>query len=296
MRVLLALDGSEHSLKVVDELLARPWSKETSFRLLHVVDLRPLYRVPVLIEEQKRAAQAMLQKAADKIAAAGREVSSEVLLGPPRRCIAEYAKEWNADFILVGSHGQGALSRLFLGSVAQGVLRAAHCSVEIVRPSRYHGTHAAPPLMILLATDGSAFAALAAESVAKRPWPVGTEIRITSVVQLLSPEDQFSIGSPSTIYPASLLEEVLAEAHTHAQQAIATARQVLAAAGLKVPAGDSTPLGDPRAVILDQAKACGADLIVLGSHGWRGVDRVLMGSVSEYVAVHAPCSVEVIRA
>ena len=219
-----------------------------------------------------------------------------MLLGPPRRCIAEYAKEWNADFILVGSHGQGALSRLFLGSVAQGVLRAAHCSVEIVRPSRYHGAHAAPPLIILLATDGSAFASLAAESIAKRTWPPGTEVRIISVVQLLGPEDQFTIGSPSSIYPASLLEEVLAEAHTHAQQAIAQARHMLAAAALEVLGGESTPLGDPRTVIIDQAKACGADLIVLGSHGWRGVDRVLMGSVSEYVAVHAPCSAEVIRA
>jgi len=49
-------------------------------------------------------------------------------------------------------------------------------------------------------------------------------------------------------------------------------------------------------VIVEQAKKWGSDLIVLGSHGWRGVDRVLMGSVSEYVAIHAPCSVEIIRA
>jgi nucleotide-binding universal stress UspA family protein len=54
-------------------------------------------------------------------------------------------------------------------------------------------------------------------------------------------------------------------------------------------------LGEPRAVILDAAKTWGSDLIVLGSHGRRGMDRFLMGSVSEAVAIHAHCSVEVVR-
>jgi nucleotide-binding universal stress UspA family protein len=53
--------------------------------------------------------------------------------------------------------------------------------------------------------------------------------------------------------------------------------------------------GDPKAVILDEAGQWGADLIVVGSHGWRGIDRLMMGSVSESVAMHAHCSVEVIR-
>jgi len=47
--------------------------------------------------------------------------------------------------------------------------------------------------------------------------------------------------------------------------------------------------------ILDVAKAWGVDLIVLGSHGRHGWDRLLMGSVAESVALHAHCSVEVIR-
>jgi nucleotide-binding universal stress UspA family protein len=54
-------------------------------------------------------------------------------------------------------------------------------------------------------------------------------------------------------------------------------------------------MGEPRAFILDEAKAWGADLIVLGSHGRHGLDRLLMGSVSESVALYAHCSVEVVR-
>jgi nucleotide-binding universal stress UspA family protein len=52
---------------------------------------------------------------------------------------------------------------------------------------------------------------------------------------------------------------------------------------------------DPKAVILDEAKTWPADILILGSHGWRGLDRFMMGSVSESVAIHAHCSVEVIR-
>ena len=52
--------------------------------------------------------------------------------------------------------------------------------------------------------------------------------------------------------------------------------------------------GDPRQVIVDYANECRADLIVMGSHGKTGLDRML-GSVSDSVARHAPCSVEIVR-
>jgi nucleotide-binding universal stress UspA family protein len=51
----------------------------------------------------------------------------------------------------------------------------------------------------------------------------------------------------------------------------------------------------PKELILKEASDWGAHLIVLGSHGRRGLDRLLLGSVSEAIAAHAPCSVEVIR-
>jgi nucleotide-binding universal stress UspA family protein len=53
--------------------------------------------------------------------------------------------------------------------------------------------------------------------------------------------------------------------------------------------------GDPRTVIIDEAKAWSADLIVVGSHGYTGIKRLLLGSVAQSVVSHAPCSVEVVR-
>lgn len=99
----------------------------------------------------------------------------------------------------------------------------------------------------------------------------------------------------ASISPARLLEEPLAEAHTRAVNAVYGARKLHEQAGLKVINQQPIPVGDPRTGILDLATAWPSDLIVLGSHGRRGWDRLLMGSVAESVAVHAHCSVEVIR-
>ena len=103
------------------------------------------------------------------------------------------------------------------------------------------------------------------------------------------------VSSSSPIYPTSLLEEVWDEVRSSAHEAVAEARKTLEAAGMKIVPGETTPEGDPRVVLLAQAKEWDADLIVLGSYGRRGMDRILMGSVSESVALHAHCSVEVIR-
>lgn len=103
------------------------------------------------------------------------------------------------------------------------------------------------------------------------------------------------MSSSSPVYPTSLLEEVWSEVRSSAHEAVAEARKTLEAAGMKIAMGETTPDGDPRVVLLAQAKEWDADLIVLGSYGRRGMDRILMGSVSESVALHAHCSVEVIR-
>jgi nucleotide-binding universal stress UspA family protein len=92
------------------------------------------------------------------------------------------------------------------------------------------------------------------------------------------------------------IDELRDEAMKRAQVAIAAAMDILATAGVRVSESLSVLLKSPKEVILDEASQWGADLIVVGSHGRRGIDRFLMGSVAESVASHAGCSVEVARA
>ena len=53
--------------------------------------------------------------------------------------------------------------------------------------------------------------------------------------------------------------------------------------------------GDARSVIVDEAQKWSADLVMLGSHGYTGIKRLLLGSVALLVVSHAPCSVEIVR-
>jgi nucleotide-binding universal stress UspA family protein len=293
MKVLLAIDSLPAS-HLVDAAAARPWPSGTVFCVMSVVDMRHWEGLPALIEDAKHQAQSAVRRAADKLTQSGHQVLSEIPLGNPKEVITKYAKQWGANLIMVGSHGQSGVSRFFLGSVAQAVLRTAGCSVEVVRQSPYtlpssHGTK------IVLATDGSECSVKAVYAVANRPWPAGSEVKILSVVQLLTPQVPSTAAPLCAPYPNSLLEEIWKEARVRAEEAVSDARRVLSVAGLKVCGCKATPVGEPRELILDEAKACGADLIVLGSHGRHGLDRFLMGSVAESVSIHAHCSVEVVR-
>jgi nucleotide-binding universal stress UspA family protein len=293
MRVLLAIDPSTGSQHVVNEAAARPWPAGTTICVLSIVDMGEWDRLPTLIEDVKRAAHVLVQTATEKLD--GHEVVSSVQLGYPKKAIPDFAREWKADLVMVGSRGLGAISRFFLGSVAQAVLRSAPCSVEIVRPTSLDSPASSHAMKLLLATDGSDCSEIAARSVANRPWPAGSEVRIICVRELLVLENANTVASPCPVYPPSLLAEILEDARERAEKALVQARHVLSSKGLKVANGPSAPVGDPRAILLDEASTWGAHLIILGSHGRHGFDRVVLGSVSESVALHAGCSVEIIR-
>ncbi len=294
MKILLAIDSSHASQHVVDAAAVRPWSAGAVFCVMSVVDIARWEGLPALVEDAKHEAQSLVKRATDKLTQSGCEVFSEIQLGSPKKAVPEFAKQWGADLVMVGSHGQSALTRFFLGSVAQAVLRMSPCTVEIIRPD-LDSTAPSHGMKILVATDGSECSAKAVYSVANRPWPANGQIRILSVVQLLTIENQMTASPLSAEYPTSLLEQVWKDARTRAEEAVSDARKTLIAAGLNVCDCKATPVGDPRTLILDEAKAWGANLIVLGSHGRHGLDRLLMGSVAESVALYAHCSVEVVR-
>lgn len=290
MKVLLAIDDSVHS-HVIEAAAATLWPSGTEFCVMSVVDMRHWEGLPQLVEDATREAESVAKGATEKLTKSGHSAFSEIPAGSPKEKISEYAKQWNADLVMVGSHGNGVATRFLLGSVAQAVLRTATCSVEIVRPS---SQSQAPSrgTKILLATDGSESSAKAASSISKRPWPAQSEVRILSVVQLLTADVPSLMSSMRAPVPG-LIDEIYKLGRTRAQEGIALARKTLSATNLVL--SDATPIGEPRAMILDEAKTWGADLIVMSSHGRHGLDRLVMGSVAEAVASHAHCSVEVVR-
>jgi len=140
-------------------------------------------------------------------------------------------------------------------------------------------------MKILLAVDDSRFSDAALEAVIARVSPRDTEVLVLHVVEPIT------ITPPPEMAPSYTpeLEIPVKEAHELVEREVRKLRD----AGFK--ARGEVETGDIRGKILDTAADLGADLIVLGSHGRKGVQRFLLGSVAENVARHAHCSVEIVR-
>jgi nucleotide-binding universal stress UspA family protein len=287
MNILLAIDHSGASDNAVSEVVARPWPSTTKICVLSVVDPPNVMVIPSLVQSATEAAQALVKNAADRLIGRGFDTSTHVILDHPRTAIMEYAEQWGADLIVVGSHGQSGIIRFLMGSVAQAAVRHAQCSVEVVRTTIYDKPADGRAMKILLATDGSEFSAAAARSVAERPWPEGSTIKVISVAEVALP-----VIEPGYI-DSTLMDSMRKETTRYSREAVLAAERIISEAELKVSGSVLTGLA--KGVIVDEAKDWGADLIVVGSHGLRGITRVLIGSVAEAVAMHAHCSVEVIR-
>jgi nucleotide-binding universal stress UspA family protein len=136
-------------------------------------------------------------------------------------------------------------------------------------------------MRFLLALDDSKFSEAATQAVIAQYRPQGTQVKVLNVVDLAIPIP--------TSYAAGFREVSL----RHGQEVVQRAEQILKRAGYTVET--AVEEGDPKSKIIDQAMQWKAELIVMGSHGRKGADRFLMGSVAEAVARHAPCSVEIVR-
>ena len=144
-------------------------------------------------------------------------------------------------------------------------------------------------MKILLAVDGSEFSGAAIQALLSQFRAEGSRVLILRLVE-------------PRIYPAALqmsagyaaeMEEILKEEIAHATESVQQISQRLRAANFEVEI--EVAEAEARTGILDVATQWHPDLILMGSHGRRGLQRFLMGSVAEFVLRHADCSVEIVR-
>jgi nucleotide-binding universal stress UspA family protein len=283
MKLLIAVDSAISTEVLVAAVGIRPWPDGTT---AHVLSIVADMDVPEEVWREegygKRAVWREMEKRGEEITAVSVErlrsigIPAEVVVarGDARFLIPFYARKWASDLIFVRAHVRKDLFHWMLGSVARAVLTSAPCTVQIVRDNAEDRAHTVDSARrVLLATDGSKTSNQAARAVADRPWPEGSEFRVISV------DEPWAIKSSKVKAP---------------QDAVSTAEQVLRSPGLN--AAGEVLSGKPKETILADAQNWAADLIVVGSHGRRGVRRLLLGSVSEAVAMQAHCSVVVVRA
>jgi nucleotide-binding universal stress UspA family protein len=148
-------------------------------------------------------------------------------------------------------------------------------------------------MKILLAVDGSPYSDEAVKEVARRPWPEHSKVRVISVVEPPVPP-------PPEVWPIGVDPEAIAGTdewlRKRAREAVAEAARMLEEGVDKTLQITREVLtGSPRQAILFESEAWLADLIVVGSHGYGFWERVVLGSVSQAVATHAQCSVEIVK-
>ena len=147
-------------------------------------------------------------------------------------------------------------------------------------------------MKILLATDGTRHSDSALEMVGNLKLSAGDEIKVVSVVDMAVPlsVDIYAGYLPTTAEIEKTAQENAAKILEDASQQIQRSF-----ADKNVFISTEVLLGSPESRIVETAEEMPADLIIVGSHGYNRWERLLLGSVSDSVVHHSPCSVLVVR-
>jgi nucleotide-binding universal stress UspA family protein len=307
MKILIGYDGSECSDAAVEDLKHAGLDSKADVLVMCVADVfvppspgEGEDTFPVSIpEDVARAherARHKLEEAEDlarKISAQIKSrfprwnVDSQAEADSPAWALLRKADAWKPDLIVMGARGHSVFGgRLILGSISQRVLYEAHCSVRIGR-----GSYKNPdkPVRLLVCVDSSADSNAAVEAVCNRHWPKGTEVGLVVVVDTVMPLS----SNPSDPAGMKWIEVADENKWDQVREIFEPSAQRIRGAGLHAEV--LIRRGNPADEILKEANTWGADCIFVGAKGTRGIDRLLLGSISSAVSARAHCSVEVIR-
>lgn len=308
MKVLLAYDGSKCSEAAIDDMVRAGLPPDTECWIISVAEVwlppgsangeleEPDPYLEKLVHKQRESGEKAVEEArtfANHAAARlGKmfpnwRVTAHATYGSPAWEILNKADEFAPDLIVVGSHGQSAISRFLLGSISQKVLTVAHTSVRVARGRIEIDP---TPVRIVIGFDGTPGANASVDSVAARKWPQGSEVRLIAATDPVSPSAISRFVPPVS----EAVEEINESEHQWLVASAEHALESLRASGLKaelrlVP-------GHAKRVLTEMAESWTADCIFVGANSFGSrLERYLIGSTSAAVAARAHCSVEVVR-
>jgi len=142
MKILIGLDASNHSERVLDFVTRMRWPAGSRVIVLSV--LQPVastvagaYEPTVIpqenLEGMRQQLEELVARAEGKMREVGFATEGRVLAGDPRQSLIDVAQSERADLIVVGSHGRSGIAKMMLGSVSSHIVTHAHCSVLVVK-------------------------------------------------------------------------------------------------------------------------------------------------------------------
>ncbi|MEW6111882.1 MAG: universal stress protein [Thermodesulfobacteriota bacterium] len=278
-RLLIAVDGSEASLHALEQSFALIRAEKSSAKVVSVVppyegDLRlvGVKNIHAMMRQPYEAALAQASRAAESQAFELRFFLEE---GEPDEQIVGLAESEGCDVIVIGVRDANSSEMFLMGSIAARVVGSSPTHVLVIPYATTLKWN-----RVLVAVDGSPFGDRAEEIAFYLQRAYGSSITLLCAADV-----------PSHIYGID---------PSAADGFIARAREVLdAAVGQAQSSGARAEVllreGDPADSITEEARKGGFDLILIGSHGRKGLKRLLMGSVTERVIARAPCPVLVAK-
>jgi len=282
-RILVAVDGSEPANAAFDHALDVAADCDAEVRALYVANTNR-DSVTTVGNDVRDALEAegedVIEGARERAAARDVPFTGEVVQGEPGDAILAAADERAADLVAIGTSGKGAIRRFLLGSVAEHVIRRADVPVLSVRADEDVRVEY-PYDSILVPTDGSEHASRAMERAVELARRHDATLHVLSVV------DVMAVGVDVR---ADLMIDQLEES---AREAVEDAGAEAGEAGVDVVT--DTIVGSIHREIRSYAEENDVDLLTMGTHGRSGVDRFLLGSVTERTLRTAPAPVLTVR-
>jgi nucleotide-binding universal stress UspA family protein len=301
--ILVPLDGSRLSERALPLALAIADRARAKLRLVLVsvprvslsapipMSLRQLYGSYEL--EARKSERAYLKTLADQLKRQfpSLAVTSRTLTGPVGRTLLEYVRDSRSDLVVMTSRGQGGLRRLWLGSVADAMIRRSSVPVLLVRPDE----NASPrPVLenlsqILTPLDGSALSETILGPAMQLASLAGAELMLVEVIQPLASSFEGQSTAPLR-FDVELTNSRRKEAADYLK---GLAEECLKAG---VQAAYSAPLsGNVADAILGLAESPTVGLIAIATHGLGGMKRLALGSVADKLVRTAPRPILVYR-
>jgi nucleotide-binding universal stress UspA family protein len=282
-KILFPTDLSESSLQALPLATHLAELHGSDLHMFHVYVLHSLGAIDndELYPGESEARWALEESLAD--AAWNRVIHSVSRAVHAAPAILEYANEHDIDLIVMGSHGRRGFRRLLIGSVTEEVVRLAKCPVLVMRDDP---TDTAPTRIdrVLVPVDFSHHGNMGASYGREfaSAWDANLE--------LLHVMEPAPYADAESSFPRLTDEQ---EVRSFAEDHLAGIAENM---GIDHPACIKVVSGHAADVIISEAARTAGTVIVMPSHGYHGLERVLLGSVTERVLRRAPCPVLVLRA
>lgn len=289
MNILIAIDNSPAAEAALAATLAREWPACSEFRILTVLPKKRRGGEIESISSELSEVNNLLDLAIAQIQMFNpcSIVVGYIDVGDPAKCILKHADSWPADLIVLGSRDHNPLERVFARSVSRTVLQEANASVFVARNIE----ELAEVNRVLVFVDESFKSKIAIDWLLASKWPKNTLFKLVSAAEIDYGIYGFQPNGAAYLGAIELHKEYLYGIRETLQRTKARIEEHFGPGQVELEVIEGTPVQ----VVLDVAKEWDSHLIVVGSDERPGLTAKVFGSLSQTLALKAPCSVQAVR-